>query len=111
MTELFLVLSVGMNIFGLMYVRWIIRQYNSLNEHLKVLFESLIGFEKHVESIHESEMYYGDSTLQTLTTSFFTNVGTSQAYPTEVPGKTVVCGVTGSGSSSLKLSPSVVRRR
>ena len=66
MIELFLILSIGLNVLGLLYVRWILRQYNNLNSHLRVLFEDLAGFERHVESIHESEMYYGDSTLQSL---------------------------------------------
>tara|TARA_R100001509_G_scaffold165380_1_gene146767 strand:+ start:23372 stop:23686 length:315 start_codon:yes stop_codon:yes gene_type:complete len=66
MIELFLVLSVCLNLFGFIYVRWVLRQFNDLNDNLKSLFDDLMMYGVHVDSIHQTEMYYGDSTLKML---------------------------------------------
>ena len=61
-----LVISFAVNVFGLLYVRWILRQYNGLNEDLKDLFDSLSVYSNHVDSIYNTQMFYGDSTLENL---------------------------------------------
>lgn len=61
-----LVLSMMANIVGVLYVRWLLRTMSELTENLEVLWVNLSGFETHVSVIHESEMYYGDKSLQEL---------------------------------------------
>ena len=66
MTIIFLVLSVLLNVFFLFYIRWILKNMSEIAEDLATLWENLQGFLKHVSVIHESEMFYGDKSLQEL---------------------------------------------
>ena len=65
-TTIFLILSVSLNLFFLFYVRWLIKNMSSISENLEALWENVKGFSVHVTALHESEMFYGDSTLQEL---------------------------------------------
>ena len=63
-----LVLSVGINIFLVTYLRWILKKLAFLSENIADLLSSIEGFSKHLEGIHELETYYGDPTLKNLIT-------------------------------------------
>ena len=63
---LVLSLSVALNFYFFVYARFLIRNLISSKssiEELNVLFSN---FREHVELIHESEMFYGDQSLQNL---------------------------------------------
>ena len=66
MMEIFLGLSVGINIFGIFYVRWLLSTLKDLGEQLEDLSGDIVGYSEHVNSLHELEMFYGDQTLQSL---------------------------------------------
>ena len=61
-----LILSVAGNIFAFLYVRWLLRNMSEVSENLEILSGNLEGFKNHVDAVHESEMYYGDTSLQEL---------------------------------------------
>ena len=61
-----LVLSVGINMFLVFYLRWILKKMAFLSENVGDLLSSISSFSKHVEAIHELETYYGDTTLKNL---------------------------------------------
>ena len=61
-----LTLSVGINIFLITYLRWLLKKFAFLSENIEDLLSSINGFSKHLESIYELETYYGDSTLKNL---------------------------------------------
>ena len=61
-----LMLSVGINAFFIVYLRWLLKKFAPISENIGDMLASMNGFSKHLESIHELEMYYGDSTLKNL---------------------------------------------
>jgi len=61
-----LVCSVLLNLFLFLYIRWILTEYENLNTNLEDLFAELSYYENHIEEIHNSQMFYGDATLQGL---------------------------------------------
>ena len=63
---LLLVLSVGINIFLMVYLRWILKKMAFLSENIGDLLSSIGGFSKHLEGIYELETFYGDTTLKNL---------------------------------------------
>jgi len=65
-TMVFLIVSGIINVFAALYVRWLLSTMSEFSENLETLWANLAGFETHVDAIHESEMYYGDSSLQEL---------------------------------------------
>ena len=66
MTTILLILSMLINVFFLFYVRWLIKSMSFISENLDNLWGNLQGFHNHVNAIHETEMFYGDNTLQEL---------------------------------------------
>jgi len=63
-----LVFSVVVNVFLLLYSRWlinIVRVKEEEAESLSMIINEYVG---HVKSVHEMEMFYGDQTLQSLIT-------------------------------------------
>lgn len=66
MIEIFLGLSIGINIFGIFYVRWLLGTLKNLGEQLEEISGDIVGYSEHVSSLHELEMFYGDQTLQSL---------------------------------------------
>ena len=63
---LLLVLSVGINIFLMVYLRWILKKMAFLSENIADLLSSLGEFSKHFEAVYELETFYGDTTLKNL---------------------------------------------
>jgi len=61
-----LVLSIGINIFLITYLRWVLKKLVFLSENIGDLLSSISAFSKHLEGIHELETYYGDLTLKNL---------------------------------------------
>ena len=61
-----LVLSVALNVFLIVYLRWLLRKFAFLSENIGDLISSIDGFSKHLESVHELEAFYGDPTLKNL---------------------------------------------
>jgi|TARA_R110000824_G_scaffold185997_9_gene367087 hypothetical protein len=59
-------LSVLLNIFFFWYTRNVLRNYFYVLENLEDLFDVLDEFHDHLETIHSSETYYGDTSLQNL---------------------------------------------
>ena len=66
MIELFLALSVAVNLIFVFYSRWLISILKTREEDANVLADRIAEYVKHVKSIHEMEMFYGDQTLQSL---------------------------------------------
>ena len=64
--DILLVLSVLINVFLMVYVRWLIQGLREQSKQIETNNEVVIDFVEHVNSLHEMEMYYGDQTLQEL---------------------------------------------
>jgi len=60
------ILSVGINVFFIIYLRWLLKRFAPISENIGEMLASMNGFSKHLESIHELEIYYGDPTLKNL---------------------------------------------
>ncbi len=61
-----LAISVTINVYLLFYARWLLRNVSQVDEDLDILYETFENFKTHVEGLHETEMFYGDSSLQHL---------------------------------------------
>ena len=66
MIEIMLVASVMLNVVAFFYCRFLVRNLNGLIESVKYMSVIFEGFRGHVEMLHETEMFYGDSSLQSL---------------------------------------------
>ena len=66
--EISLAISVLLNIVFIFYCRWLIRSYEILVEDAKQVQDAILEFNKHLSSIYELEMFYGDQTLSSLMT-------------------------------------------
>jgi len=63
----FLLFLSTLVIIGLIwYIKQLLTRLNSIDEDFLDLYDSLDSFGDHVGTIHELEMFYGDSTLQSL---------------------------------------------
>ena len=62
----FLYVSVLVNILLVWYAYQFVVENEKVEEDLNSLFESTEDFIRHLENIHELEMYYGDQNLQNL---------------------------------------------
>jgi len=54
------------NVFGLLYIRWLLRAFKAVNEDISSLSVLVSQYVEHVSTIHEMEMFYGDTTLKSL---------------------------------------------
>ena len=54
------------NVFGLLYIRWLLRTFEAVNEDISSLSVLVSQYVEHVSTIHEMEMFYGDTTLKSL---------------------------------------------
>ena len=54
------------NLFMALYCRFLIKNLVSLSESTKDMRTLFDGFGRHVESLHELEMFYGDDTLKSM---------------------------------------------
>jgi hypothetical protein len=66
MTELFLIVSVIINIVFIFYSRWLIGILRAREEDMAQLADQVADYVGHVKAVHEMEMFYGDQTLQVL---------------------------------------------
>tara|TARA_B100001094_G_C17812919_1_gene614712 strand:+ start:268 stop:585 length:318 start_codon:yes stop_codon:yes gene_type:complete len=64
--EITLIISVAVNILFLLYCRFLIKNLNGLVQTSRDMSTLFTGFKEHVEMLHETEMFYGDSSLQSL---------------------------------------------
>ena len=62
----FLVLSVISNVLFVWYIRKMLTHLLFVSENLGSLVESTVVFTKHLEDLHNAEMFYGDQSLQNL---------------------------------------------
>ena len=61
-----LVLSFAINVFFVVYLRWVLKKMSFLSENIGDMLSSMEGFSKHAAAVHELETYYGDTTLKNL---------------------------------------------
>ncbi|MAE81558.1 MAG: hypothetical protein CMB80_02390 [Flammeovirgaceae bacterium] len=61
-----LILSAGINVFFIFYLRWLLKKFAPISENIGDMLDSMGSFSKHLEAIHELEMYYGEPTLKNL---------------------------------------------
>ena len=66
LTTIFLCLSLTLNIFLFIYIRWLIKNVVSTSEGFGELFDTLEQFSTHIEQVYSLETFYGDETLQSL---------------------------------------------
>ena len=66
MIELFLVISVIVNIVFIIYSRWLIKILKAREEDVNDIADNIAEYIGHVKAVHEMEMFYGDQTLQGL---------------------------------------------
>tara|TARA_Y100000114_G_C11752584_1_gene325164 strand:- start:901 stop:1203 length:303 start_codon:yes stop_codon:yes gene_type:complete len=63
LTEIFLILSVIVNIVFIFYIRWLIKVLLTRDEDIININERLQAYLSHVKSINDLEVFYGDETL------------------------------------------------
>tara|TARA_B100000575_G_scaffold293450_2_gene304889 strand:- start:5075 stop:5410 length:336 start_codon:yes stop_codon:yes gene_type:complete len=59
-------LSISLNAFLIWYCQKVVMELYEVSENIKVLTEEIISFDEHLKSVHELEVFYGDSTLGSL---------------------------------------------
>ena len=59
-------LSLLLNIFILLYVRWLLASLATINTDVENVSDIIEDFITHLNSVHELEMFYGDETLKSL---------------------------------------------
>ena len=62
----FFCLSFALNIFLMLYIRWLLKIMESLNDQIKEVSNMILSFNDHLGSVYELEMFYGDDTLKSL---------------------------------------------
>lgn len=60
--------SIFVLCFLLLYVRWLLKVIESINDDITPISLIINDLVKHIESIYELEMFYGDDTLKSLIT-------------------------------------------
>jgi len=53
-------------VFMLFYIRWLLRTLSSIDDNITKLWVDISSFNGHIKKVHDTEMFYGDSTLQAL---------------------------------------------
>ena len=66
MIEIILILSVGLNVFFIFYLRWLLKNLTFLSDNVQNLLETVETFSNHLSAVYELETFYGDETLQNL---------------------------------------------
>ena len=66
MIELFLCISVCLNVMFVFYSRWLIGILKNREQDVNELADVVYEYVTHVKSVHEMELFYGDQTLQSL---------------------------------------------
>tara|TARA_Y100000592_G_C5482395_1_gene326492 strand:- start:28284 stop:28598 length:315 start_codon:yes stop_codon:yes gene_type:complete len=57
---------VGIIIFMLFYIRWLLKTLSNIDSTISELWVGITKFNSHLKVVHDTEMFYGDSTLQAL---------------------------------------------
>ena len=57
---------LGLNVFFVFYLKWLLKNFNFLSENVYSLLESVDTFSNHLSAVYELETFYGDETLQNL---------------------------------------------
>lgn len=60
------IVSVCLNIFMLLYVRWLLSSLAVINTDVANVSDLIADFSAHLSSVHELEMFYGDESLKSL---------------------------------------------
>ena len=60
------VLSLGVNVFFVVYLRWLLKKFAFLSENVGDMISSMSDFSDHLESLYQLESFYGDATLENL---------------------------------------------
>ena len=58
-----LVLSAGLNVLLLWYIRQTLKKLIFASENFAWLMSSITNFSEHLQKLHELEMFYGDTSL------------------------------------------------
>lgn len=66
LTSIILTISLVLNIVIVPYAIQCARRLLVVASNLDSLQEGFVAFQSHVETLHESEMYYGDTSLRSL---------------------------------------------
>ena len=61
-----LVLSIALNLMLLWYIRNLIKYLDLSNKNIRKIFSSLVEFEDHLDQVYNMDIFYGDSTLESL---------------------------------------------
>ncbi len=61
-----LIISVLLNLFFIWYCRNLMISLYDTSENMQTLVEEVLLFDKHLQSVHELEVFYGDETLGRL---------------------------------------------
>ena len=83
MIELFLCISVCLNVMFVFYSRWLIGILKNREEDVNELADVVYEYVTHVKSVHEMEMFYGDETLRNLLRHSKEIVNTFSSYDLE----------------------------
>ena len=62
----YFIVSAVFNVLLVLYARWLIKTISVINEDISSLSGLINDFSKHLHSVHELEMFYGDETLKSL---------------------------------------------
>ena len=60
--------SIGLNIFLIWYGRSVLQRMFFVSDHMTTLVEEVVAFHKHLNILHEMEVFYGDETIGGLIT-------------------------------------------
>ena len=63
---LLFLISLGSNILLIWYIRNLMTNLHFVSRNMGDLVEEVLAFDKHLNSVHEMEMFYGDETLGSL---------------------------------------------
>tara|TARA_R110000796_G_scaffold252184_1_gene385489 strand:- start:197 stop:526 length:330 start_codon:yes stop_codon:yes gene_type:complete len=63
---IFLIISLFLNIFLFWYCRNLMISLYDTSEDIQTLVEEILSFDKHLNDVHELEVFYGDETLGNL---------------------------------------------
>ena len=57
---------VAVIIFMFLYVRWLLKTLANIDDAVTQLWTDIAKFNDHLKVVHDTEMFYGDTTLQAL---------------------------------------------